>query len=108
MKITTFAATLLSLGIAADTAAAACCNVKVCDGFNRKGNCMGGCYPYGKTVKINRSGLKSSIGSGQTAGDCFCTFGKNSQSCMLVNSKGQNAPNNCLTGINNLYCQRKK
>lgn len=86
MKITTFAATLLSLSIAADTAAAACCNVKVCDGFNRKGNCMGGCYPYGKTVKINRSGLKSSIGSGQTASDCFCTFGKNRYVLNVVDS----------------------
>ncbi|UZP43025.1 hypothetical protein NXS19_010841 [Fusarium pseudograminearum] len=107
MKITTLAATLLSIGLAADTAAAACCNVKVCDGLNRKGKCKTSCYAYGKTVNINRSGLKSSIASGQTAKDCFCTFGKNSQSCMLVNSKGQNAPKSCLSGINKMYCQKK-
>jgi len=77
MKFTTLTAALLSLGLAADTASAACCNLKVCDGFGNKGNCMGGCYPYGKTVNIDRSGLKSSIGSAKTASDCKCTFGKN-------------------------------
>ncbi|KAH7468424.1 hypothetical protein FOMA001_g14968 [Fusarium oxysporum f. sp. matthiolae] len=106
MEFTTLAATLLTLGLGADIAAAACCDVKVCDDFNLKGNCKNDCYPYLKTVNINKSGLRSSIASGKTDKDCFCTFGKDSQSCMLVDDKSKNAPNHCLTGINKLYCSR--
>ena len=76
MKFTSFTATLIALSVTADTAAAACCNVKACDGFDLKGNCKNGCYPYRKTVKINRSGLRSSIASGKTGKECKCTFGK--------------------------------
>ncbi|RBR20356.1 uncharacterized protein FIESC28_05320 [Fusarium coffeatum] len=107
MKVTTFAATLLTVGFAAYTAAAACCNVKVCDGFGLKGNCKNGCYPYRKYVNINRSGLRSSIGSGKTGKECACTFGKDNGSCMVVDVKGKDAPSHCLTGINRLYCWTK-
>ncbi|RGP55779.1 hypothetical protein FSPOR_11987, partial [Fusarium sporotrichioides] len=80
MKFATLAATLLTLGFGADIASAACCNVTVCDGFNQKGKCKTQCYPYSKTVNINKSGLRSAIASGKTAKECGCTFGKDSRS----------------------------
>ncbi|KAF4999040.1 hypothetical protein FGRMN_2730 [Fusarium graminum] len=107
MKFTTLATAIFTLSLGADLATAACCEAKVCDGFNLKGKCKTACYPYNKTVKVNRSGLKSSVGSAKTSKGCSCTLGKNSASCMLVKSnKGVNAPSHCLTGINNIYCQR--
>ncbi|KAF5666755.1 hypothetical protein FHETE_6089 [Fusarium heterosporum] len=108
MKFTTLATAIFTLGFGADLAAAACCEAKVCDGFDLKGNCKNACYPYLKMAKVNMSGLKSGVGSAKTNKGCFCTFGKGSTSCMLAdsNKKGANAPNNCLSGINNVYCQR--
>jgi hypothetical protein len=84
MKFTTLAATLLTFSLATCSPvegardgleARACCDVKVCDGFNLSGNCKNGCYPYRKTASINRSGI-GAIGSLKTDTDCMCTYGK--------------------------------
>ncbi len=73
------ATAVLTLGLGANMAAAACCDMKVCDEFNLKGHCKTGCYPYDKTVLINRSGLKSPVASAKTDKDCFCTIGTDHQ-----------------------------
>ncbi|KAI1025282.1 hypothetical protein LB504_010009 [Fusarium proliferatum] len=105
MKLTAVATTLLTLGLGADMAAAACCDMKVCDGFNLKGNCKNGCYPYGKKALINRSGLKSAVASAKTDKDCYCALGLASGgSCEVFTSKPMNVPNFCLTGIKYAYC----
>ncbi|KAG7411225.1 hypothetical protein LZL87_007154 [Fusarium oxysporum] len=111
MKLTTLATTIFALGFGADLATAAkkpCCDMKVCDQFDLKGNCKTECYSYKTQSKINASGLKSSILSAKTDTDCYCTIGKDVQSCMMVDSwaKGTNAPQNCQTGIKNTYCQK--
>ncbi|KAG8670103.1 hypothetical protein FPOAC2_09442 [Fusarium poae] len=109
MKFTTLITTLLSITTGAQLASAACCDLKVCDGFNLKGRCKTSCYQYTNTpIAINGDGLKGPIASGKTDTDCRCTLGKDNQSCMLVNSnkRGTNAPNHCLTGIAFAQCQR--
>ncbi|EKJ70972.1 hypothetical protein FPSE_08831 [Fusarium pseudograminearum CS3096] len=71
MKFTTLATTILSIALGADIASAACCDLKVCDGFNLKGRCKTACYPYTNTpVAINGDGLKGPIASGKTDTDC--------------------------------------
>ncbi|KAF4999039.1 hypothetical protein FGRMN_2729 [Fusarium graminum] len=116
MKFTTFATALFTLGFGADLAAAACCDMKVCTGFNLKGRCKTACYPYGSVVQINGDGLRGTIASGKTDTDCFCTVGvenrgdKNRGSCTKIDSnrKGTNLQGTrCLGGVDSVQCMPK-
>ncbi|CCT71502.1 uncharacterized protein FFB20_12552 [Fusarium fujikuroi] len=108
MKFTALATAIFALGFGAEMATAAeCCQMKVCDKMNLGGNCKHGCYPIRKMAKLNLSGLTSSVSSAKTENRCFCTIGKEVESCMKVTSyaKGTNVPNHCLTGAKYAYCQ---
>ncbi|QPC79833.1 hypothetical protein HYE68_010585 [Fusarium pseudograminearum] len=111
MKFTTLATTLLSITLGADLASAACCDLKVCDKPNLKGNCKTACYLYGDVpVGINGDGLKGPIASAKSDTDCQCNAGVNKRSCWPVTSdrKGTNFKNYCgATGPNMIYCQPK-
>jgi hypothetical protein len=94
MKFTTLATALFTLGLGADmAAAAACCDLKVCNDFNLKGRCKTACYPYGKVVAINGEGLNKPIASAKTDTDCSCALGGNPQYvyCNIITIFGRKA-----------------
>ncbi|WZH42493.1 hypothetical protein QYS62_003489 [Fusarium acuminatum] len=111
MKFTTLATTLFTLGLGADmAAAAACCDLKVCNDFNLKGRCKTACYPYGKVVAINGEGLNKPIASAKTDTDCFCSMGGNPRGgSTFVDSrrKGSNLSGDFLNGVKEVQCTRK-
>lgn len=110
MKFTTLATALFTLGLGADmAAAAACCDLKVCNDFNLKGRCKTACYPYGKVVAINGEGLNKPIASAKTDTDCTCAMGGNPQyvSCCLITNLGRKA-NTSIRGGSTYVDSRRK